>query len=189
MHPLVRGLCETAGVVAGFVAFGLSWASLAAPERAAPPRAAPPAYAPEAMDQPAPQRPIWLVDGYNALCAGLLGGRDRGRWWSAERRGELLTRLESFEDPDAEIWVVFDGSCDPGAAGGERGRVRTVFSPCADAWLVRQVQQRAAGQPVSVVTDDRQVADRARHRGAEVVSPRAFLGRCSGGPDSDGARS
>jgi len=31
---------------------------------------------------------------------------------------------------------------------------------------------------VAVVTADRQLAARARHHGAEIVSPRAFAARC-----------
>ena len=56
------------------------------------------------------------------------------------------------------------------------GCLHVVFARSADDWLVKRV--RAAGEPVCVVTSDRQLADRARRRGAEVVSPRRFLARC-----------
>jgi rRNA-processing protein FCF1 len=41
---------------------------------------------------------------------------------------------------------------------------------------------RSAQDParIAVVTADKQLADRARHRGARVYSPRAFLDRCTG---------
>ena len=81
-------------------------------------------------------------------------------------------------NPAVEIWVVFDG--DSGAGIASEGRVRAVFTPSADAWLVEQVKAREANAPVAVVTADRRVADRARHRGAQVVTPRALLGRCMG---------
>lgn len=161
-----RGVLRTAGVLVGFLAFGTGWASLMTDP--------PPAYAP-GMSESSPR--VWLIDGYNAICAGLLGGRDRAGWWKAERRDELLERLEHFDDPTAELWVVFDGA-DPGDPA--RGRVRAVFSPSADAWLIEQVKARGANPPVAVVTGDRQVADRARHRGAQVVEPAALLGRCLG---------
>ena len=43
---------------------------------------------------------------------------------------------------------------------------------------------RAAADPtrVRIVTADRQLANRARHRGAEVVAPHAFVARCGASP-------
>jgi hypothetical protein len=38
--------------------------------------------------------------------------------------------------------------------------------------------REAGPERVPVVTADRQLAGRARHRGAEVVSPLRFLARC-----------
>jgi len=55
--------------------------------------------------------------------------------------------------------------------------------PSADEWLVarvKQVDESAEARAVAVVTGDRKVADRARHRGAEIVGPRALLERCTG---------
>lgn len=122
---------------------------------------------------------LWLVDGYNVLCSGVLGGRERSRWWGEERRQELLARLEGLDDPDAEIWVVFDGERSPTAEPPATGRVRAVFAPSADDWLVAEVKRRVAEErAVAVVTADRQVAGRSRHRGAQVVAPRDLLGRC-----------
>ena len=59
-------------------------------------------------------------------------------------------------------------------------RVRRFFAPSADDWLVAQVRASPAPDCLAVVTADRAVAGRARHRGAQVVSPRAFLARCRG---------
>ena len=120
---------------------------------------------------------LWLVDGYNVLCAGLLGGHDRSGWWSEARREELLALLARFDEADAEIWVVFDGPREPSSPGDIQERVRAVFAPSADEWLVEQVRAHAE---VAVVTADRKLAGRARHRGARVVSPREFLRRCTG---------
>jgi len=165
-----RGVLGTLGVVLAFLGWGLlCWAGITASAQA---RAYPVTMA------PADTHPLWLVDGYNVVCSGLLGGRERTGWWQDARRAELLERLDRFDDPAVEFWVVFDGDHDQQTAA--LGRVRTVFAPSADSWLVEQVKQQPAEAPVTVVTADRQVADRVRHRGARVVTPRGLLERCSG---------
>ena len=127
---------------------------------------------------------IWLVDGFNVLHASVLGGRDRSRWWSASRRLELLCRVREFDDPGAEIWVIFDGpgadsqSSTSPAAGSPHASVQTVFAPSADEWLVSRVRATPDPSRVVVVTGDRKVAGRARHWGAKVVTPGEFIARC-----------
>lgn len=174
MSPLSRGLAEMLGVVVAFVALGLLGQGAAAgPSGPAP-------YPVGMSDEaPVPGGTLWLVDGYNVVCAGVLGGRERSRWWAAERRGELIEMLARFDDPDAEIWVVFDGARSPEPDGAD-GRIRTVFAPSADAWLLDEVRRRAGDREVAVVTADRKLAGRARHRGARVVAPRELIGRCMG---------
>jgi hypothetical protein len=112
--------------------------------------------------------------------AGLLGGRDREDWWAAPRRAELLERVAGFDDPAADVWVVFDGPSTHVEAIGGSPNTRRVFTPCADEWLVARVRTSADPERLTVVTADRRLAGRARHRGARVVSPREFLNRCSG---------
>ena len=137
---------------------------------------------------PRPEPARWLVDGFNVLHAGVLHGRQRGRWWGAEARAALLLRLSGFRAP-GELWVVFDGPArgptnaqgEPapaGEPGPARGRARVVFAPSADAWLLRAVREAADPSRVTVVTADRPLADRLRHRGAQIESPRRFLARC-----------
>jgi predicted RNA-binding protein with PIN domain len=158
LRNLWAGAAQTGLVVAGVVAFGLGWAW---------------AYTPAPMSE---ER--WLVDGFNVLHAGVLRGNDRRGWWREETRARLLERVACFEDAAAELWVVFDGP-GPGADAELASlRPRVVFAPSADDWLLDAV--RATDDPASIVlvTADRQLADRARHRGARVVSPRAFLARC-----------
>jgi predicted RNA-binding protein with PIN domain len=126
----------------------------------------------------------WLVDGFNALHVAVLRGRDRHAWWRGEERERLLAQVASFEAGEAEVVVVFDGprpllSGRPDGAGP-----RVVFAPSADDWLLRRIKEAAAPDRVALVTADRQLADRARHRGARVVSPRDFLDRCNGTPGS-----
>jgi hypothetical protein len=111
------------------------------------------------------------------LHAGPLGGRDRSEWWTAPRRDELLEIAARFDDRSAEVWVVFDGPREADVRDDTRGP-HPVFAPSADAWLLERV--RAADDPsrIAIVTADRKVADRARHRGARVYAPRDFLARC-----------
>lgn len=121
-------------------------------------------------------RQRWLVDGFNVLHVAILQGRSRGAWWRGEGRRQLLERAGRFAEPDAEVWVVFDGPRAP--ADAPEGRPRVVFAPSADAWLLREVGAAPEPGRLTVVTADRSLADRARHRGAQVVSPREFLERC-----------
>jgi predicted RNA-binding protein with PIN domain len=169
----------TLGMVAGFLALGLGARVLMLAPPAAALGGADPGHRrayPAPMEQPAPRPSLWLVDGFNVLCATLLGGRDREEWWTASRRAEVLALAERFEEPEAEIWVVFDGARDPGESPGQR--VRRVFAASADDWLIEQVEARRSSASLTVVTADRRVADRARRRGAQVVSPGEFLARC-----------
>ncbi len=168
-----RGFAQTFGVIAGVVGFGLAAAAalgaIGAEES--------PAYtAPTLWEVRAPLD-RWLIDGFNVLHAGILRGRDRVGWWQEEARARLLDRVAAFAPGDAEVCVVFDGSA-PSAAEATRAHPRVVFAPSADDWLVREVREAPDPAAIVVVTADRQVADRARHRGARVVSPRAFLERC-----------
>lgn len=144
------------------------------------PEDTPPSPAPP----PAPEAPprVWLVDGYNVLHAGVLRGRDRREWWSAATQQRLVDVAESFDDPAAEIWVVFDDAR-PGRSERCRdpeppSRVRVAWAPSADDWLVARVRRAERPEDLAVVTADRQVQGRSRHRGAQVVSPLAFLARC-----------
>jgi hypothetical protein len=173
--PFWRGILETLLVVCGFAGFGFAWAGL---ER----RDAAPADYPRAPMEAAPPTPsLWLIDGFNVLHAGVLRGRDRAQWWTEPRREELVAVAERFDDADAEIWIVFDGSAPEEPAEAPTGRVRRFFAPSADEWLLATVRASQAPACLAVVTADRAVADRARHRGAQVVSPRSFLARCDRG--------
>ena len=169
--------------MAVFVAFGLAWAA-AAGEGASrsspyPPAVPPPSEAPAQGPGSTPGHgPVWLVDGYNVLCAGVLGVRDRTRWWSEANRSLLLELAAHFDEPHAELWVVFDGDRSP--EGPPQGRVRVVFAAPADDWLLAQVRARAGEEAVALVTSDRPLAERARQRGARVVAPREFVRRCMG---------
>jgi predicted RNA-binding protein with PIN domain len=138
-------------------------------------------------------RRVWLIDGFNVIHNALLGGRDRSNWWTEPRRRELIERAAGFDDlvnGASELWIVFDGerpAANPEAeTAGPAGWPRCVFAPSADTWLVDRVRRDEEPDRLRVVTADRQVADRARHRGAQILSPRAFLARCA--VPRDGAR-
>ena len=166
------GFLETACVVSAFIAFGLAWAEFVvrAPSGGAP-------YPARMVDDAQPEPSIWLIDGFNVLHAGPLGGRDRSEWWTAPRRDEVLEIAARFDDPTAEVWVVFDGPRDAETRADDRGP-QPVFAPSADAWLLERIRTAEDPSRIAVVTADRKLADRARHRGARVYAPRDFLARC-----------
>ena len=169
-----RGILESLWVVSGFAGFGFAWAGLERRDAALSdyPRAP--------MEATPPEPSLWLVDGFNVLHAGVLHGRDRAQWWTEPRREQLVALAERFDDAEAEVWIVFDGR-GPEAPGEEpASRVRRIFAPSADDWLLAKVRASQAPACLAVVTADRAVAGRARHRGAQVVSPRSFLARCQG---------
>jgi predicted RNA-binding protein with PIN domain len=142
-----------------------------------------------------PPRDEWLIDGYNVIHAGLLGAAGRREWWRAEHRARLEERCREFAERANEsaqpplIWLVFDGTR-PGdendATCAESPSI--VFAPSADDWIVKRVRGYEDPQRLNVVTGDRQVADRCRHAGAQVVSPRAFLRRCEEDPPDSSIR-
>jgi len=177
IRSFLRGVSETALIVGLFVAGGLGSAALL--NGGALPRGsgAPALYPAPEMEEPLPASAprVWLVDGYNVLNVGLLAGREREGWWSARFRDELVGRVEGFEESEAEIWVAWDGARP--LHDGPAGRVRSVFAPSADEWLLARIRERDPAQ-VALVTADRRLAARARSRGVEVVAPAAFLARC-----------
>jgi hypothetical protein len=162
------GVAEALLLPLVFIALGLGW--WGAVLRAEPAAAS---Y-PRGVAAPAE---TWLVDGFNVVQVGLLGGRDRSSWWSGPQRAELLARAEGFEQREAALFVVFDG--ERAAPDAPLGRVRRVFAPSADEWLVARVRESAEPERLVVVTADRRLAARVRHHGARVVLPGEFLGRCA----------
>jgi hypothetical protein len=126
-------------------------------------------------DVPTPER--WLVDGFNVLHVAL-GGRAREPWWGSEAREAVTARAAALGDA-SRVVVVFDGPRPTPGPAEHAGRVAVVFAPSADAWLLREVRRAADPSRLAVVTADRRLADRARHHGARVVAPGAFLAACA----------
>jgi predicted RNA-binding protein with PIN domain len=167
----LRGVAQTLAIILGFVTLGVVAASLASPGR----------YPTGRMDRE-PENSIeppelWLVDGFNALHVALLRGRERPAWWRSRERERLLQQVAGFDG--GEVVVVFDGPRPLPEGEGAGAGLRVVFAPSADEWLLGRVREASEPARVAVVTADRQLADRARHRGARVVSPKVFLERCS----------
>ena len=146
-----------------------------------PPAASPPAayLRPVQEGERETRGEIWLIDGFNVVSVGLLRGEDRRAWWRARQRDALLARAARFDDPAAELWVVFDGATSEGDRLDGPGP-RTVFAPSADDWLVRRLRSEEDPARVAVVTADRRLAGRVRHHGGRVVTPGEFLSRCPG---------
>jgi predicted RNA-binding protein with PIN domain len=160
--------------MATFVALGTGVRALSAGAEP-PPYPAPPMT--DAADPAADH--LWLVDGFNLMHAAVLRGKDRRDWWRAEARERVLEMVRRLDAPGAEVVVVFDGRRPPDEPERESGP-QVVFAASADDWLVRAVREAPDPSRIVVVTADRQLADRARHRGARVVGPIAFRERCGG---------
>jgi len=174
-RQFARGVFEAVWIPAAFVFLGLSWAQLVTQAHGAGS-----GYAPGSMELRVPGEPsLWLIDGFNVVQRSLLGGRDRAEWWTAPRRAELMSRAARFDDPGAEIWVIFDGPA-PTAQQLECANPRQVFADSADEWLVTRVRDSDDPSQIAVVTADRRLAGRARGRGARIISPNEFLERCCG---------
>lgn len=127
---------------------------------------------------PAAEPRTWLVDGFNLMHAAVLRGRDRREWWRAEARERVLDLVRRLEAPEAEVVVVFDGPRPADEPERAADGPRVVFAESADDWLIRAVRQAPDPGRIALVTADRQLADRARHRGARVIGPVAFRERC-----------
>ncbi len=123
---------------------------------------------------------VWLVDGYNVLHASL-GAQTRARtrtdWWKAPQRERLVERLSNLSMRFERMWIVFDGDR-PTPEPSPETRVQCVFARSADEWIRAAIRNAESASDIGVVTGDRQVGDRARQRGAKVVSPRSFLSQC-----------
>ncbi len=176
-RSFAAGVVQAVAVIAVFSALGLAArAGLQA-------GSAPPDYPPSWMEEIRAQQlesseepELWLVDGFNVVQVALIAGRDREGWWGAERREELLARAARLSASGARVEVVFDGQRPAAEASGPGPR--EVFAESADAWLLARVRDAADPSRVAVVTADRSLAGRARHRGARVISPSEFLRRC-----------
>jgi predicted RNA-binding protein with PIN domain len=111
----------------------------------------------------------WVVDGMN-----LIGSRPDG-WWRDRPRAmrELVEELKALGEP---VTVVFDGR--PFELE-DTGPVEVLFASrrgrnAADDDIAALVARAEAPEGWSVVTSDRELGERVREHGAEVVGVAAF---------------
>ena len=114
----------------------------------------------------------WIIDGMNVI-----GSRPTG-WWH-DRPGAMQQLVHELEVMDDPVTVVFDGRpFDVQDAGdidvrfaSRRGR------NAADDDIAALVAELAPPDEVVVVTSDRELADRVREHGAEVMGAKQFRER------------
>lgn len=192
MTGFAREALGAIAVMAAFVALGaggFAFGSAAAPgpaEGVAGPYLRPPVTegSESTAAQPTDEPVAWLIDGFNLLHAAVLRGRDRKDWWRADARERVVDLVRGLEAPGAEIIVVFDGRRPADEPERPDASPQVVFAASADDWLLTAVRRAPEPSRVVVVTADRQLADRARHRGARILGPTAFRERC-GRPAAD----
>ena len=117
---------------------------------------------------------VVLVDGYNVAKLGWPGlalevQRDR----CVVAAEDVVTRFGGVD-----VRIVFDGADVPGLPAGPRRLVPVRFSPegvTADAVLCSEVARLADTTPVVVVTDDREILDDVRGRGANGLPSATWL--------------
>lgn len=117
---------------------------------------------------------VVLVDGYNVAKLGWPGialEAQRDRCIAAAE--DVVTRFGGVD-----VRIVFDGADVPGVPAGLRRLVPVRFSPegvTADAVLCSEVARLPVTTPVVVVTDDREVLDNVRGRGANGLPSATWL--------------
>jgi hypothetical protein len=112
--------------------------------------------------------------------ANVVGARPNG-WWR-DRPGaarDLVIRLRRAViegDLAAPVVVVLEGQAKQGAEAGVVDGVEVVHAPGhGDDTLVARVAE--SNEPVVLVSADRELAERVRQSGAEVVGPTWLLER------------
>jgi predicted RNA-binding protein with PIN domain len=180
-RDMLREVASSLGVIGAFIALALGsatalrWLGVEAP---------PDPYLRSTVSDdastPADTQPtLWLVDGFNVLHVVLLHGESRKAWWQSKGRERVVELARAFDAADAEVVVVFDGSQPPPEGEPEStAGPRVIFAAPADDWVLTAVRTAPDPARVAVVTADRRLAARARHRGAQVVAPGVFAARC-----------
>jgi len=115
--------------------------------------------------------------------ANVVGSRPNG-WWrdrgkaAADLCSGLIDAINAgrLEPP---VVVVLEGAARQGVGEREQHGLRVVHAPRSGDDTIADVvaEMVADGQTVTVVTADRELRDRARRVGSEVVGPRWLLDR------------
>ncbi len=135
--------------------------------------------------------PLYLVDGFNLLHAVVLSGRERAEWWRASNRARVVELAARFAS--GEIWVVFDvrGPREELSlaarleATPQQAGVQIRYAPSADDYIVAVCADVQGRREVVVVSADRALLDRCRHRGAARISPWKFAEQCGPGQSTE----
>lgn len=117
----------------------------------------------------------YLVDGNNLAHA--LGLAHQGL---PDRRGCAATVAAFCSSQGAKATIVFDGPDRPGPErAAQTPRVRLLFSgpQAADETILRLVSDSKSPRDLIVVTSDKSLGDKARHRGAIVERAHEFARR------------
>jgi predicted RNA-binding protein with PIN domain len=128
--------------------------------------------------------PILIIDGFNLLHAVVLVGRDRAKWWQPAAQRRLVERVEQLPlSYYPSIWIVFDRRPStnevPEGVTSNDSRLRIVYAPSADEWIVQEVEHLAPQYAITVVTADRPLRERVRHVGGSLLSPLALFSTSS----------
>jgi predicted RNA-binding protein with PIN domain len=116
----------------------------------------------------------YLLDGNNLI------GRERGGPASREDRDALVREVsDRLRATQARVVVFFDGAGDPVSLGNLS--VRFAATGTADDAILREIARSARPQEITVVTEDRNLARRARDAGARTSEPRDFWKRFGAG--------
>lgn len=112
--------------------------------------------------------------------ANVVGSRPTG-WWR-DRAGAARTFVQRVREATAAgrlpepVVVVLEGQARGGATEGVSGGVEVVHAPGEGDDALAQLAG-SGPRPVTLVTADRGLTERARRVGAEVVGPRWLLDR------------
>jgi predicted RNA-binding protein with PIN domain len=117
-----------------------------------------------------------LLDGHNLIGRSRTLRLDR----EEESRLKLLERVAAAKGAGGQpVWVVFDGNRPGRPLPQKFGGVRVCYSSggrTADEEILKRVEALGPGR-ATVVTSDRGLADRARARGARILTAEEFLSR------------
>lgn len=127
--------------------------------------------------------PLLIIDGFNVLHAAVLVGRDRARWWQPAAQRRLVERVEQLNHSYPSMWIVFDRRPSTNEVlenvASNDSRIRIVYAPSADDWIVQEVERLTPQHLVTVVTADRPLRERVRQVGGTLLSPLALFSTAS----------
>jgi predicted RNA-binding protein with PIN domain len=117
----------------------------------------------------------WLVDGMNVI------GSRPDRWWNDPDRAvrRMIDELDRYtQETGEDVTVVFDRQPRDVSAGAH-GAITVAFASrrgrnAADHEIAEMVANDEAPESLTVVTSDRDLADRVRQGGARVASSGSF---------------